>query len=49
MTRQISGAKRCAMKIFGAAKFRAQCLTLLDNLGPEGIIITKHGKPGGDE
>jgi prevent-host-death family protein len=29
----------------GAAKFKEQCLALLDQLGPEGIVITKHGKP----
>jgi prevent-host-death family protein len=29
----------------GAAKFKEQCLSLLDNLGPDGIVITKHGKP----
>lgn len=29
----------------GAAKFKEQCLALLDRLGPEGLIITKHGKP----
>jgi prevent-host-death family protein len=28
-----------------ASKFKEQCLALLDNLGPEGIVITKHGKP----
>jgi prevent-host-death family protein len=28
-----------------ASKFKEQCLSLLDNLGPEGIIVTKHGKP----
>ncbi|MCZ6643043.1 MAG: type II toxin-antitoxin system prevent-host-death family antitoxin [Gammaproteobacteria bacterium] len=28
----------------GAAKFKEQCLALLDRLPPEGIIITKHGK-----
>ena len=28
-----------------ASKFKEQCLSLLDNLGPEGIVITKHGKP----
>ena len=33
------------MKTMGAAKFKAQCLGLLDNLSPEGIVITKHGKP----
>jgi len=28
-----------------AAKFKEQCLWLLDHLGPEGIVVTKHGKP----
>lgn len=31
-------------KQIAAAKFKAQCLALLDRVGPEGIIITKHGK-----
>lgn len=29
----------------GAAKFKEQCLAILDSLGPEGVVITKHGKP----
>ena len=29
----------------GAAQFKAQCLSLLETVGPEGLIITKHGKP----
>jgi len=29
----------------GAAKFKEQCLELLDNLDPEGLVITKHGRP----
>lgn len=33
------------MKTVGAAKFKEQCLALLDSLGPDGIVITKHGKP----
>lgn len=33
------------MKKIAAAKFKEQCLSLLDRLGPEGIIVTKHGKP----
>lgn len=33
------------MKTIGAAKFKAQCLAVLDNLEPEGLVITKHGKP----
>ena len=28
----------------GAAKFKEQCLALLEELPPEGIVITKHGK-----
>lgn len=27
-----------------ASKFKEQCLSLLDHLGPDGIIVTKHGK-----
>jgi len=33
------------MKKIAAAKFKEQCLALLDRAEPEGIIITKHGKP----
>jgi antitoxin (DNA-binding transcriptional repressor) of toxin-antitoxin stability system len=33
------------MRTIGAAKFKEQCLTLLDNLSSEGLVITKHGKP----
>jgi prevent-host-death family protein len=33
------------MKTVPAATFKAQCLSLLDRVGPEGIVITKHGKP----
>ena len=33
------------MKTIGAAQFKEQCLALLDEVGPEGIVITKHGKP----
>jgi prevent-host-death family protein len=33
------------MKKIGAAEFKARCLTLLDQVGPEGLLITKHGKP----
>lgn len=32
------------MKKIGAAKFKEQCLSLLDEVGKEGILITKHGK-----
>ena len=33
------------MEQINASKFKEQCLALLDNLDPEGILITKHGKP----
>ena len=33
------------MKEIGAAKFKEQCLALLDQLDANGLIITKHGKP----
>jgi prevent-host-death family protein len=33
------------MKEIGAAKFKEQCLALLDNLDADGLIITKRGKP----
>jgi prevent-host-death family protein len=33
------------MEQINASKFKEQCLELLDNLDPEGIVITKHGKP----
>jgi prevent-host-death family protein len=29
----------------GAARFKEQCLALLDSLDADGIVITKHGKP----
>jgi prevent-host-death family protein len=29
----------------GAAEFKEKCLALLDEVGPEGIVVTKHGKP----
>ncbi len=33
------------MKTIGAAKFKEQCLALFDRLSPEGMVITKHGRP----
>jgi len=34
-----------AMRTIAAAKFKEQCLALLDRVGPDGIVITKHGRP----
>ena len=33
------------MKRIAAAKFKEQCLALLDEVSPDGIVITKRGKP----
>ena len=33
------------MENIGAAKFKEQCLSILDHLSPEGLVITKRGKP----
>jgi len=33
------------MKTIPAAQFKATCLSLLDRVGPDGIVITKHGRP----
>ena len=33
------------MKILPAAKFKEQCLALLDEVDPDGILVTKRGKP----
>jgi prevent-host-death family protein len=34
-----------AMKQIAAAKFKEQCLALLDAVDAEGVVITKRGKP----
>ncbi len=33
------------MKYIAAAKFKETCLALLENVDPNGIVITKRGKP----
>ena len=33
------------MKTIEAAKFKEQCLALLDSLDADGLIVTKRGKP----
>lgn len=33
------------MKTIGATEFKQRCLAILDRVGPEGVVITKHGKP----
>ena len=36
---------KVAMRHIAAAKFKEQCLALLEEVGLEGIVITKRGKP----
>jgi antitoxin (DNA-binding transcriptional repressor) of toxin-antitoxin stability system len=33
------------MKQIAAAAFKKQCLSVLDDVDPDGIVITKDGKP----
>jgi prevent-host-death family protein len=33
------------MRHIAAAKFKETCLSLLDGVDPDGIVITKRGKP----
>jgi len=33
------------MSTVSATKFKEQCLSLLDRVDDQGIVITKHGKP----
>ena len=33
------------MKTIEAAECKQQCLSLLDRLGPDDLIVTRHGKP----
>ncbi|HVF46757.1 MAG TPA: hypothetical protein VNA17_04255 [Pyrinomonadaceae bacterium] len=32
-------------RTISATEFKAKCLQIFDNLGPEGIIVEKRGKP----
>ena len=38
------GAKGKEPRKVGAAQFKAHCLSILDELEPDGIIVTKHGR-----
>lgn len=33
------------MNTIAISRFKERCLALLDRLGPEGLVITKHGRP----
>ena len=45
MTGRILWPGVTGMKTIAAAKFKEQCLALLDRLEADGLVITKHGKP----
>ncbi len=34
-----------SVQTISASKFKEHCLSLLDSVTPDGILITKHGKP----
>ena len=34
-----------SMKEIAAAKFKEQCLSILDQVAEDGLVITKHGRP----
>ena len=40
-----AGISPAMPQTMGAARFKEQCLALLDRLGPDGLVITKRGKP----
>lgn len=33
------------MKQIAASRFKEKCLAIIDEVGEDGIVITKHGKP----
>jgi prevent-host-death family protein len=36
---------KTAEKTITATEFKAKCLKILDELGPQGIVVTKRGQP----
>ena len=44
-TKYVATLQNAVMNRIAAAKFKQQCLAILDRVEPEGILITKHGKP----
>jgi len=45
MPHTVAGQTAALPQTIGAARFKEQCLALLDRLGPDGLVITKRGKP----
>ncbi len=43
--RKTAGRIPSPPQTIGAARFKEQCLALLDRLGPDGLVITKRGRP----
>jgi prevent-host-death family protein len=41
----MAGATLPAMKTIAIAKFKEQCLSIVDHLDAEGLVITKRGRP----
>ena len=39
------GTMKTKEKVLTATEFKAKCLRILENLGPEGLIVTKRGQP----
>jgi prevent-host-death family protein len=37
--------EKAVKKTMGAAEFKEKCLAVLDRVGPDGVVITKHGRP----
>ena len=33
------------MKSMGVAEFKQRCLALIDELGRDGLVLTRHGRP----
>src|ERR1035437_9620129 len=43
--RRCGGGRKPGMRDIGITEFRRQCLTLLEDLPEEGVVITKRGRP----
>lgn len=41
----LTGRYHAGVRTIPAAKFKEQCLAILDRVDPEGIVITKRGRP----
>lgn len=39
-----AGVMKAQEKTVSATEFKAKCLQILDHLGPNGVVITKHGR-----